>query len=247
MVQSRSRMKDGRWFLTTSLAVMGKPLDENRRAEMQARLLLQRYGILVKEWYRREKGLLPWYRLFQVLKRLEWQGEIRRGYFVNGLSGVQFALPEALELLEKISSSRLPAENSLPEEDKPVWLSTADPALPHGPGYPWQLTTPDGTQLNIVGSAMNYLGFVACQPVVYAEGFFERLTFLAAFSDAHLEALISQICNFLKLPGHLKPRNRIEILRIDGRPAASYRHANMFIRKGFETEGDGLILWPSAL
>ena len=247
MIQSRSRMRDGRWFLTTSLAVMGKPLDENRRAEMQARLLLQRYGILVKEWYRREKGLLSWYRLFQVLKRMEWQGEIRRGYFVNGLSGVQFAMPEALELLEKISRNRLPAENSVPAEDKPVWLSTADPALPHGPGYPWDLTTPGATRLNVVRSAMNYLAFVACQPVIYAEGFFERLTFLTELSDAHLEALISQICSFLKLPGHLKPRNRIEVLQIDGRPAAASRHAHAFTQNGFETEGDGLILWPSAL
>jgi len=68
MLQQRSRIQDGRWFLTTSFAILGKPIEENQRSERQAHLLLQRYGILVKEWYRREQGLLAWYNLFQVLK-----------------------------------------------------------------------------------------------------------------------------------------------------------------------------------
>ena len=56
MIQDRNRIKEARWFLTTSLAVAGKPADDEERAYYQARLLLHRYGILVKEWYRREHG-----------------------------------------------------------------------------------------------------------------------------------------------------------------------------------------------
>ena len=47
-------------------------MDDQKRAELQTRLLLHRCGIFVKEWYRRERGLLPWYQIFQILKRLEW-------------------------------------------------------------------------------------------------------------------------------------------------------------------------------
>ena len=77
-VQNQLLIKSGRWFLTSSFAVMGKKISMDERLERQARILLQRYGILVKEFYRREVGFLPWYQLFQVLKRMEWQGEIRR-------------------------------------------------------------------------------------------------------------------------------------------------------------------------
>ena len=73
----------------------------------------------MKECYRRESGLLPWYEIFQVLKRLEWQGEIRRGYFIAGLSGVQFALPEAVEALR--------ATRRLSDDEPVVVLAATDP------------------------------------------------------------------------------------------------------------------------
>ncbi len=93
-VQNQLLLKEGRWFLTSSYAVMGRKKTRQEIIEEQARLLLRRHGILVKEWYRRERGFVPWYEIFQTLKRLEWQGEILRGYFIDGLSGIQYALPE---------------------------------------------------------------------------------------------------------------------------------------------------------
>ncbi|MFQ5824732.1 MAG: hypothetical protein ACE5JB_11795 [bacterium] len=52
--------------------------------------------------------LVSWYQLFQILKRLEWQGEVRRGYFIEGHLGVQFALPEAVEWLKKLQIEEQP-------------------------------------------------------------------------------------------------------------------------------------------
>jgi len=53
------------------------------------------------------------------LRRLEARGEIRGGRFVAGISGEQFALPEAVDLLRE--TRRAPAS--------PAWisLSAADP------------------------------------------------------------------------------------------------------------------------
>ena len=105
------------WFLIDSFAVRGKSLTEEERIDNQTHLLLKRYGILVKEEYRRESNFVNWYNIFQNLKRLEWQGKIRRGFYIERLSGIQFALPEAVDLLEKvqtgsketlISSSQIP-------------------------------------------------------------------------------------------------------------------------------------------
>jgi ATP-dependent Lhr-like helicase len=151
-VQNQIYLKSGRWFLTSTFAVMGKKIPLDERLERQARLLLHRYGILVKDFYRHETGLLPWYQLFQVLKKLEWQGEIRRGYFIEGLSGIQFALPEAIELL-----SSLPGKDLI--EDSAI-ISTIDPALPFGMNIDWGLTDENGKNLIFVGLSVTIWYFI---------------------------------------------------------------------------------------
>jgi ATP-dependent Lhr-like helicase len=241
MLQQRSRMQDGRWFLTTSFAILGKPIEENQRIERQARLLLQRYGILVKEWYRREQGLLAWYNLFQVLKRLEWQGEIRRGYFVAGLSGVQFALPEAVELLEKVSQAPISGDGN------PILLSSLDPALPFGGGIDWGQIDSQGNPLKLIRSASNHLALVDGEIVMVAEKFFQRLSVFQDLSQHTWRLIVNRLREYLKMPYPLKPVNRIEIRQINNLPAAKSPLANLLLETGFEKDGERLVLWPSAI
>jgi ATP-dependent Lhr-like helicase len=241
MLQQKSRLQDGRWFLTLSLAILGKPIDEKTRTEAQARLLLQRYGILVKEWYRREQGLVAWHHLFQVLKRLEWQGQIRRGYFVAGLSGVQFALPEALKLLEKVSRKPSAAGGN------PIVLSSLDPALPFGGGIDWGQLDIHGNPLKLVRSAANHLALVDGEIVMVGEKFFQRLSVLKDLSPQNWQLIVHRLREYLKMPDPIKPVNRIEIRRINNLPAAKSPWANQLLENGFEKDGTRLVLWPSAL
>ena len=238
-IQDRGRIRDGRWFLTTSAVIMGNPIDQQQRADMQARLLLHRYGILVKEWYRRESGLLPWYQIFQVLKRLEWQGEIRRGYFVSGLSGIQFALPQALELLDKIN--REPAAG----DHNPILLCTMDPSLPYGSGMDWGFVDPYGTPLKVVRSATNHLASAGGHIVMYSESFFQRLSIPAELPEQKLGLIARTIREYLKMPRPLRPRNRIEVRQINAQPASRSPFADQLIKAGFEKNGQQLVLWPS--
>jgi ATP-dependent Lhr-like helicase len=48
---------------------------------------------------------VSWRAIYQQLKRLEFRGEVRRGYFVRGLAGAQFALPDAVERLREAASA----------------------------------------------------------------------------------------------------------------------------------------------
>jgi ATP-dependent Lhr-like helicase len=240
-VQDQTVMQDGRWYLMTSFAIMGKSLSQSERATAQARLLLQRYGILVKEFYRRERGLLTWYKIFQALKRLEWQGEIRRGYFVNGLSGVQFALPEALDLLEKIHNDPVLSDNL------PVLLSSMDPALPYGGSVGWEVFETNHTPLKIVRSPANHLAFVNGQPVLYGENFFNRLSIRADLSKDDFVNIAQFFKDWLKLPSTLRPRTHLEIIQINGTAAAQSKYTEPLLRIGFEKDGDHLLLWPSAV
>ena len=93
----------GRWSLVHLSGVMGEHLNGDECARRQAVQLLDRYGIVARELYRREE-LLPWALIASALQRMELRGEIRRGYFVEGLSGMQFALPAAVEELRRLRS-----------------------------------------------------------------------------------------------------------------------------------------------
>jgi ATP-dependent Lhr-like helicase len=74
-----------------------------------------------REIWRREKPRVGWRSIYHELKKLEFRGEVRRGYFVKGLSGAQFASPSALDMLRAIAAEE--------ETSKPlVILAASDPA-----------------------------------------------------------------------------------------------------------------------
>ncbi|PTB22457.1 ATP-dependent DNA helicase [Trinickia symbiotica] len=89
-------------------------------AEHVAMTLLRRYGVVCWQLLEREASWLPrWRDLLRVLQRLEARGQVRGGRFVNGLSGEQFALPEAIALLRDVRKRDRNSEM--------VCLSGADP------------------------------------------------------------------------------------------------------------------------
>jgi ATP-dependent Lhr-like helicase len=237
-LKTKMQLKSGRWFLSGAFAVSGKAMSEEARLEQQTRLLLKRHGFLVKEWYRLESGFESWYKIFQMLKKLEWQGEILRGYFIEGLSGIQYALPQAVALLEKIVNKDLP---SIPA----VLLSTMDPALPFGRNIEWNIFDQKKEKVAVTRMAGNHLFFISGRPLVYLENYAARLVMLEGFYADILPALVQHLKNWLLLPAGLRPRKRIDIENINSVSAADYDLAGEFIRLGFEQDGKKLILWPS--
>lgn len=114
----------GRWSLVRKPGVMGPALDVEDHAAAIARSWLERYGVVSRDWWRRERPPVSWRTIYQELKRLEFRGEVRRGYFVRGLAGAQFALPDAVERLREVAGSGV--------QDSPfVVIAASDPANPY--------------------------------------------------------------------------------------------------------------------
>ena len=92
----------GRWsLLRTQIASQpsGNGVESSERdtaAAKFARVLLHRYGVVFRRLLERESLGASWYELGRIYRRWEARGEIRGGYFVGGISGEQFALPEAI-------------------------------------------------------------------------------------------------------------------------------------------------------
>jgi ATP-dependent Lhr-like helicase len=111
----------GRWSLVQEEPHPG-PRDRfeaDRAVEAQARVLLRRYGVMCRRLLTREPNASPWRDLLMAYRRLEARGEIRGGRFVSGLSGEQFALPDAVAELRIVR--RTPPDGAF------VTISAADP------------------------------------------------------------------------------------------------------------------------
>ncbi|MEA3122000.1 MAG: ATP-dependent helicase Lhr and Lhr-like helicase, partial [Paraburkholderia sp.] len=88
--------------------------------EHVAMTLLRRYGVVCWQLLEREASWLPrWRELLRTLQRFEARAQVRGGRFINGLSGEQFALPEAIPVLREARKR--------PRNGEMVCVSGADP------------------------------------------------------------------------------------------------------------------------
>jgi ATP-dependent helicase Lhr and Lhr-like helicase len=110
----------GRWALVRREPGAAAGRTDAETLELVARGLLRRWGVVFWRLLAREADWLPpWRDLLFCYRRLEARGEIRGGRFVAGLSGEQFAAPEAVGLLREVRRR--------PREDEWLSLSAADP------------------------------------------------------------------------------------------------------------------------
>jgi ATP-dependent Lhr-like helicase len=110
--------------------------DPTKWAAALTQQLLARHGVLTREAVASESIPGGFGLIYPVLKGLEDNGRIRRGYFVAGLGATQFALPGALDLLRSLRDA--------PDEPEVAVLAATDPANPYGATLRWPAAAPDG-------------------------------------------------------------------------------------------------------
>src|SRR5437762_2083121 len=123
----------GRWSLVRTNGILGVSDDESVLAEVVARQWLDRYGVVTRDWWKREHPTVTWRAIYRELKRLEFRGDVRRGYFVRGLAGAQFALPSAVEQL-RTSGPATPVTDDGESRGTSIPLvvmAASDPANPY--------------------------------------------------------------------------------------------------------------------
>jgi ATP-dependent Lhr-like helicase len=148
----------GRWSLTGPVFA-GHPDDDPRaRRRALAELLLERYGVLTREQVLAEGVQGGFSALYSSLAELETLGVCRRGYFVEGLGGAQFALPGAVERLRAARGAGGP---------RALVLAAVDPAQPYGAVLPWPRREQAGRRPARVAGA--YVALVDAEPVLYLE------------------------------------------------------------------------------
>ena len=160
-------------------------------------------------------------RLRRGLRRaegLETLGLCRRGYFVEGLGGAQFALGGAVERLRELQ----PKDG---EEPEPLVLAAADPAQPYGAALPWPKRA-GGRAARVAGAHVVLLGG---EPALFVERGGRSLVPLREPEEEWLRPALAALVAHVKRGG----AKRLAVERFDGRPVGETEVIPLLIDAGF--------------
>ena len=224
--RAASQLAGGRWSLVAKLSD-ATPSD-TERVLAQAHMLLERYGVVARECAQAESLPGGFGTLYRVLRGMEEAGRVRRGHFVEGLSGAQFALPGAVERLRAYRETE-------PGAPAVLTLAAADPASPWGTLLSWPETTREGARPRRVPGA--WVVLVGGRPRLYAgaEG-----RSLLTFADADEESLDLAFAAMAALPRGRR-RRALLVERIDEQAARESPHAARLLAAGFTADYGGLL------
>jgi ATP-dependent helicase Lhr and Lhr-like helicase len=204
----------GRWSLTEPLFASAPGPGARLRA--QAELMMERYGIVTRETVLAEGVPGGFSTLYAELGNLELLGTARRGYFVEGLGGAQFALPGAVERLR-----------SLPEADGSyLVLAATDPANPYGASLPWPKQEGGRRPGRTPGA---HLLLRDGEPIVFVERGGRGLLRLMRMEEGELEEAMRALADAVGA-GHL-PKLAVE--KLDGEAVIGSGHEEALIGAGF--------------
>ena len=202
----------GRWSLAPRLF----PDRPERRA--LAELLLERQGIVTRDGVRGEGIAGGYSAVYGELRDLETIGVCRRGYFVEGLGGAQFALPGAVERLRELRPQ---------EDDEPdvLVLAAADPAQPYGAALPWPKRA-GARAARVAGAHVVLLGGEAA---LFVERGGRSLVPLREPDEAWLRPALAALVGHVKRGG----AKRLAVERFDGRPVGETEVMPLLLEAGF--------------
>ncbi len=224
--RGRMVVAGGRWSLVEELR--GGPVTPTERAHALAVMLLERHGLVCRETALAEGLTGGFSAVYPVLKAMEDGGRVRRGYFVEGLGGAQFALPGAVD---RLRAARHPTDEPLV-----VVLPATDPANPWGAALPWPAREAGPGPRRVPGAS---LITVDGQPVLFVEKSGKSLLSLPGAQDERcLRAAVGALC---KVAAQRRGK-RLRLERIDGQPAGDSPLSAALQEAGFGRDHRGLSL-----
>ncbi|MFN8108510.1 MAG: hypothetical protein U0Y82_01465 [Thermoleophilia bacterium] len=218
----------GRWTAAERLFARGADPTERRRAT--AELLLERHGLVTRGSVIAEGVPGGFSGVYQALGDLETLGLCRRGYFVEGLGGAQFALPGAVE---RIRDMRDPGAGGWPGEV--LVIGAADPGQPYGAALPWPASNGRRGPSRTFGAQL-----VLCDgaPALFVERGGKSLT---TFRDADPEWVGPALAARGEWVRADRSR-RLTIERVDGEPVVGSPWQGHLADAGFRQDLRGMLL-----
>jgi ATP-dependent helicase Lhr and Lhr-like helicase len=219
---SGTQAVQGRWSLTDAL-FRDAPA-QGPRLRALAELMLERYGVVTRESVLAEGVPGGFSALYGELSNLEMLGTARRGYFVEGLGGAQFALAGAIERLRGLP----------PTDGGFLLLAATDPANPYGAALPWPKREGGRRPARTAGA---YVLLRDGEPLVYVERGGRGILRLAKLEGEELIAAIAALADAAR-EGVL-PKLGLE--RLDGESVIGSGLEEALIAAGFSRQPRKLV------
>jgi len=211
----------GRWSRTERLFGTRQGSDPGHGPDRRAlaELLLERQGIVTRDGVRAEGIPGGFGAVYGELKALETLGLCRRGYFVEGLGGAQFALGGAVERLRELR----PREGDEPDA---LVLAAADPAQPYGAALPWPKRA-GARAARVAGAKVVLLGG---EPALFVERGGRSLVPLRDPDESWLKPALAALVEHVRSSG---PKKRLAVERFDGEPVTESDAMPLLVEAGF--------------
>jgi len=224
----------GRWAPTDWLVVpAADTYDPEMAAARWADQLLRRYGIVTKEVVKRERHVPSWRDLRRELAKMELKGEVRRGYFVEGLSGEQYARQEAVDALlaaklRQIGDSASAGDETGEPEHGLVLVNLFDPANPFGFLFP--ITDEVGKVIKMTNTPTKYMILQKGRPVMLIT---HRITLLADMKRDELTAALRLLMSLVDQPAKVLGHREISAGQWNGHPTEVSPARHLLATLGF--------------
>ncbi len=224
----RRGASEGRWSLLPEVSH-----SHTLRARRYCEVLLERYGVVVREVGQAEKIRGGFSAIYPVLKKMEELGKIRRGYFVQDLEPTQFC--DTQDLAE-LRAKALPSTS-----EQVICLDATDPANPYGALLPWPTLAGRGRPRRTAGNLVFLLDGI---PLGYCGKSGKMLVFLERGTDGYEHRMKALVRAFRTAPSQKRSRQTrgavAMVVTINGTSAEKSEHAKPFRDAGFKASHRGL-------
>lgn len=209
------RLDMGRWEIPCIV--------KEKSIEEYIQVMFDRYGLLAKEIIQNEECQYKWNEIYEILKQWEYTGKVSRGYFIEGLSGIQFMHPKAERMIDAA-------------HERFFILDACDPAQVYGrivhyyKNSSWTCTPGTAVVMN------------TGEPVLLIERYGEKFTAISHSKD-DVTAAIRAFTEAYKSKQIWAEQKRIKIRQWDDLPLSRCMFIKELSSTGFEKEMQDMVLW----
>jgi len=217
-------------------ATQGERTTADETLAFAVAILIRRYGIACRETARFGTPGVPWQEMLAWMEAAEWRGDLRRGYFVEGLAGMQFTTEDVARDLALFAEAA--SAGSTDRSPNYRWLSAVDPANAYGASAPLDLPLIEGGKARLPRMTGNSIVLADGAPVWIVQERGKRLTSLPHASEVILK---QGLVHFVKI--FMKFTSKWTVATLDPAPAAPTRYAEALIDQGFFRDGLSLTIY----
>ena len=221
--------QEATWSATSRYSFLGPDLSDDVLAEKRASRLMKRHGVVTRRAIDLDRLGWEWRPIYSALNLMELRASVRRGYFVEGLPGVQFAETDFVDLMR--------SEDERSDSGSIEVVSATDPAFVFDRNLVSVSNGSGADMLGVTRIASNKVAFVDGHPTLIAASGGAHIQAIDA-SDDEIEVALRALIESVSLGSATK---RVVVQTWNGSPAIESPAVDLLGRVGFRRDYPNMV------